>query len=73
MTSTAKHYYLTKHSLDKETLRILKSTFSKNFLNAPYNAEKLTSIIKVSNKYLRIIITTIILSQVWMVAILEIY
>lgn len=68
----AKHRYLTKHSPEEEAFGILKSTFSKKFSNPEYNARKLT-IIKTGNGYLRVMITAIILSQLWMVTILEIY
>lgn len=56
--------YLMKNSLEEEEFGILKSTFSKKIFNAQYNARKLTSVMKVSNEYLRIIITVIIPSQV---------
>lgn len=52
----------TKHSLKEEALEILRNTFFvKHF---QHNARKLTPLIKVRYKYLRIIITTILVSQV---------
>jgi hypothetical protein len=55
---------LIKDFLEEIAFWILKVLLVKCFLSAQYNARKLASIIKVSDKYLRIITITIRVDQV---------